>query len=164
MRKIVFGSLRASEALAVLRKKVPPATPIFGKGSSQDGLNETFVNRVLGYLYGPEPKQSLVEVQLASSQRRLLNRGDLVTPSVLEESISYAVERCLSKSRKIGKLLGLDAQDVIGFLHEYFVNLSRTLRPHNLREYCGDWAAHEHVTNVTPLVQTHRLPRALLID
>ena len=105
-------------------------------------------------------------MRLGNSERRVLNRSDVVTPSVIEEAVSAGVDRCLRKSHKAGKLLGLDAVDVVGFLHRHFTNLARTLRPHNLAEHAADWYENDrlNVQDVVPLVDRHRPPSMLMMN
>jgi hypothetical protein len=159
MRQVLFHTLRAAEALAVLQKKVPAKMPVHARRGQPDA-REALFRQVLGYLYGPEPRQAIAEVHLSSSQRRPLNRSDVVTPALLEEAVSYAVDRCLRRSSDAGRLLGLDSDDVVSFLHRHFANLARTLRPHNLAEHCPEWFAREnlHVVNVVPMHDEHRRP------
>jgi ATP-dependent 26S proteasome regulatory subunit len=159
MRQVHFGSLRADEALAVLKTKIPPAMPIFGEGNRKaEQARSALFRSVIGYLYGPEPKQAIAEVRLGNSERRMLNRRDVVTPAVLEEAVSAAVDRCLRKSNRAGELLGLDAADVVGFLHKHFVHLGRTLRPHNVAEHATEWFERDRPTiaEVVPLVDDRR--------
>lgn len=166
MRQVVFGSLEAHETLSVLTKKVPEGMKIRGAGRDSSAAREALLRKVVGYLYGPEPKQGIAEVRLGNSERRTLNRSDVVTPAVIEESISSAVDRCLRESNKAGRLLGLDADDVIAFLHRHFVNLARTLRPYNLAEHAADWYEQERiqVSDVIPLVDLMRRPASLMVS
>jgi len=163
MRQVCFGSLRANEAMAVLKKKVPETMKIQRHSRGDGDPRESLLRRVIAYLYGPEPKQPLAEVRLGNSERRVLNRSDVVTPAVLEEAVSSAVDRCLRKSHLAGKLLGLDVADVIGNLHRHFCSLARTLRPHNLAEHATEWFERERpmVTDIVPLINDRRRPTAL---
>ena len=156
MRQVTFGSLRANEALAVLKTKIAHKMPICG------GDADRFVQQLMGYLYGPQPKQAIAEVRLGNSERRTLNRGDVVTPAVMEEAVSYGIDRCLRKSHRAGRLLGLDAADVIAFLHRHFASLARTIRPHNLAEHATEWFDRERpqVIDIVPLTD-ERLPHSL---
>jgi hypothetical protein len=159
VRQVCFGSLRADEALAVLKKKTPDSMTIYGEHErGRAEAREALYRAVIGYLYGPTPKQPIAEVRLGNSERRPLNRRDVVTPALLEEATSAAVDSCLHKSDRAGRLLGLDAADVIGFLHRHFVNLARTLRPHNVAEHATDWFERERptVVEVVPLVDDRR--------
>jgi hypothetical protein len=161
MRQITFGSLRASEAVAVLHTKLPASMPIFGAGGNDDERRTALIRSVIGYLYGPEPNQAIAEVRLGNSERRLLNRADIVTPAVIDEAVSGAADRCLRKSHRKGDLLGLDTADVIGFLDRHFANVARNLRPHNVAEYAADWFERERPTivDVVPLAnRRHPVP------
>ncbi len=164
MRPVTFGTLTAHQARSVLEKKVPFDMPIRGD-EPQDRAREALLNETLGYLYGPQPRQAIVEVRFANSDRRTLDRAEVVTPAVLEEAVSAAVDRCLRRSHKTDRLLGLDADDIIGFLHRHFGSLAKTLRPHNVGEHCPEWFSAEslQVTSVTPLIDRVR-PNGLLID
>jgi hypothetical protein len=88
-----------------------------------------------------------------------------VTPALLEEAVSAAIDRSLSRSARAGRLLGLDADDMVQFLDRYFSDLARTLRPHNIAEYCPEWFRDQslHITNVVPLVQRRRNVASLLL-
>jgi SpoVK/Ycf46/Vps4 family AAA+-type ATPase len=158
MRLVVFGSLRASEAVAVLKTKLSDSMPIYGENGSNAERRAALVRSVINYLYGPEPNQAIAEVRLGNSERRLLNRADVVTPAVIDEAVSGAVDRCLAKSRRAGLLLGLDAADVIGYLDRHFAGLARTLRPHNVAEYATDWYERDRpmITDVVPLATRRR--------
>ncbi|NLX99631.1 MAG: AAA family ATPase [Rhodopirellula sp.] len=166
LRRTVFGTLSLPEAAAVLSTKLPADLPIFQENGDRGAARNAVIQRVLGYLYGPNPKQGLVEVQLANSERRTLNRCEMVTPAVIEEAISSATDECLRKSHRAGSLLGLDADAVIGFLHRHYTGMAQTLRPHNIAEHCPEWFADEApvVHNVVPLVRRNRrtaMPLAL---
>ncbi len=158
MRRVVFGTLALPEAASVLATKVPEDVPIFEEEGDRQAARDRLFQKVLGYLYGPNPKQALVEVQLANSQRRTLNRCEMVTPAVLEEAVSSAIDECLRKSHRAGRLLGLDADAVIGFLNRHYTGLAQTLRPHNMAEHCPEWFAEESpvIHNVVPLIRRNR--------
>jgi hypothetical protein len=147
MRRVVFGNLCIDEAYRVLETKVPDDMPI--RGSGRDAL----LRSVLGYLYGPEPKQGLADVRMASSETRVLNRCDLVTPAVLEEAISWGIDAALRASLSAGELQGLDAADVVGFLDRHYHALARTLTRFNLPAHCPEWFEHsaQEIATVTPL-------------
>jgi hypothetical protein len=157
MRQVIFGPLKGHEALSVLKTKVPADMPICSQREPSEARAALF-QAVLGYLYGPAPSQPLAEVQFTNSKRRTIQRGDVVTPAILEEAVSFGVDRCLRKSRRAGRLLGLAASDVVSFLDRHFINLAHTLRPHNVAEHCPEWFSREplHVSNVLPLVDRHR--------
>jgi hypothetical protein len=159
MRQVVFGALKGHEALSVLKTKVPSDMPLSAVGDPA-AVRERFFRSVVGYLYGPDPAQPLAEVQFTNSKRRTLHRADVVTPAILEEAVSYGVERSLRRSRRAGRLLGLDSGDVVKFLDRHFVNLAHTLRVHNVAEHCPEWFAREplHVSHVVPLVDRQRRP------
>ncbi len=161
MRSVLFGPLRLAEAQGVLRTKLPHDLPLFGQYQA-----DPFVSKVLAYLYGPEPPQALAEVQFASGTRRKLNRGDVVTPAVLEEAISFGIDRALSKSTAVNELTGLDVDDVIHFLHRHFLHLARVLTPHNVAEHCPQWFEENspHVTNVVPILKNHTPPLSTLLS
>jgi hypothetical protein len=157
-RQVNFGALRPSEASAVLKTKIPASMPIYGEDRDGQEARDALIRSVIGYAYGPEPKQAIAEVRLGNSERRYLNRADLVTPAVIQEAVSRAVSRCLRKSRGAGRLLGLDAADVIGALDRHFAGLARNLRPHNVAEYATDWYERDRPTivDVIPLVSNRR--------
>jgi hypothetical protein len=158
MRQIVFGSLRASEAAAVLKTKISPSMFSDSDSSGVEQLRNELVRNVIGYLYGPEPKQAIAEIRLGNSERRMLNRADVVTPAVIEEAVSGAVDRGLRKSQRAGRLLSLDGLDVIGCLDRHFASVARNLRPHNVAEYATEWFERERPTivDVVPLVDRRR--------
>jgi hypothetical protein len=165
-RQVRFGSLKAAEAWAVLKTKIPESMPVFSGGAAhtdrgERGASETndardaLMRAVIGYTYGPNPKQAIAEVRLGNSERRMLNRSDVVTPALIEEAVSAAIDRSLLKSHRAGRLLGIDAADIIGFLHRHFVSLARTLRPHNIAEHATDWFERDRPTivDVVPLAE-----------
>lgn len=164
MRTVFFGTLTADEAASVLAKKIPESMPIRSAEGNGSGSRDAALSKVLGYLYGPAPKQPLAEVQFVNSERRTLNRFDVVTPAILEEAVSAAVDRCLMQSLEAGKLLGIDADEIIRFLHRHFTGLAHMLRPYNVAEHCPEWFAEHsvNVAQVVPLVGRHRRPPALL--
>jgi hypothetical protein len=158
VRQVTFGTLRAGEAFAVLKTKIPPSMKIYeGDGENNCPGGEepriAVIRQVTGYLYGPQPKQAIAEARLGNSERRPLNRSDVVTPAVLEEAVSYGIDRSLDKSLSAGKLVGLDAADIIGFLHRHFVGLARTLRPHNVADHATEWFERDRPTivDIVPL-------------
>ena len=162
-RPVYFGTLTPDEAAAVLAVKVPDDRPIRG-AEGRPGSRDAFFGRILGYLYGPAPKQELAEVQFTTSERRNVHRYDFVTPALLKEALSAAADCSLARSRQTGWLDGLDADDVVRFLHRHFVHLAHLLRPHNLGAHSPEWLAEQGLqpVNVVPLVQRVRRPRTLL--
>ena len=165
MRKICFGGLSASGAKSVLLKKISDQLPLRqADGRTNIQAREALVSKVIGYLYGPEPKQAMADVTFGNGQHRMLNRSDVVTPAILEEAISSGIDRCLTKSRQAGELLGLDADDVVAFLHRHFNSLAGIFTEHNIMEHCPEWFADDsvRVTNVKPVAQRRRRPVSLL--
>jgi SpoVK/Ycf46/Vps4 family AAA+-type ATPase len=165
VRRVNFRTLNGSAARAVLAKKIPSSMPIAGDLGSNEERRTVCIDQVAAYLQGDEPPQELAVAVMDNSERRPINRRDLVTPAVLEEAVSWAIDRCLSKSVRQDKLLGLDARDVIEFLHRHYSNLARTLRVHNIAEYCPQWFDNEgpSVRHVEPSSNTQRRPASLLV-
>ncbi|HVS35718.1 MAG TPA: hypothetical protein VMS17_09050, partial [Gemmataceae bacterium] len=121
------------------------------------------MNQVLAYLYGNDPDQGLAEVRLVNAERRTLRRSDVITPALLEQAVSTAIDDCLRQSADAGELLGVDGEAIIRALHAQFVGLAAALRPQNLREHCPEWFAGEtiHVEEVRPLMRRNRQPRSV---
>jgi len=158
MRRVTFGNLGLDEAAAVLETKIPEDMPIRGANGDAANARNELKNRILGYLYSQGASQGIAEVQLTNSERRTLHRYELVTPSILEESVSGAIDACLRQSHRAGELLGLDAEDVIRFLHRHYVGLARTLTRHNLPAHCPEWFEDDsiQVSSVSPLTRRIR--------
>jgi hypothetical protein len=165
MRTVFFGTLSVSEAAAVLAKKIPESLPIRARDGRGAGSRDALLGKVLGYVYGPSPKQGLAEVQFVNSERRTLQRMELLTPAILEEAVSAAIDQCLMESAEAGELLGIDGDDIVRFLHRHFTGLAHLLRPHNVAEHCPEWFAESSVAvaNVVPLVSRNRRPVGLLV-
>ncbi len=159
MRQVTFSTLSVAEAREVLLTKFDPSIPIAGeKTNDNEQARMAAVQRILGYLYGPEPKQAIAEVQFANSETRHLNRSDLVTPALLEEAVSMGIDQSLFKSRRAGRLVGMDVHDVLEFLHRHFAHMARTVRSHNVAEHCPEWFTDDSrfVNRVVPLLRRNR--------
>ncbi len=135
MRKAVFGSLTAEATEQVMLTKVAHL-----KGSTN---KEKITKEVVHYLHESEEHQALVQVHFHNGSTRVLHRCELVTPAILEEAVSFAVDRCLSDSREVGKLQNVLAAEVVEFLQSHFDHLAKTLTVHNLPEYCPEWFAED---------------------
>ena len=105
-------------------------------GQPDEQARMACVAQLLGYLVGPQPKQEVAEVALQNGQRQPVLRQDMVSPALLEEAVSAGIDAALRKSLQQGRLVGLDADDVVQFLHRHFAELVPTLHPHNIAEYC----------------------------
>jgi ATP-dependent 26S proteasome regulatory subunit len=164
MRRENFGNLNFDEAASVLFTKLPDDLPIYDADGDAPGNRDAVIRKVLGYLYGSSPRQALAEVRLANSRRRTLNRSALVTPAALEEAVSAAIDDCLRRSHRAGRLLGLDARDLIRFLESHYCGLARSLTRHNLPAHCPEWFEDEplEVADVTSLVGRGRRAVAVL--
>ena len=121
---------------SVLLKKIPLDMPMSPHGQPDEPARAALVAQALDYLFGPQPKQEVAEVTLLNGQRQPVLRQDMVTPALLEEAVSAGIDAALRKSMQQGRLVGLDADDVVQFLHHYFAELAPTLHPHNIAEYC----------------------------
>ena len=162
--QVTFGTLNAAQAASVLDKKIPTDMPVRLGGKAGDAAARPVVmNQVLAYLYGNDPEQGLAEVRLVNAERRTLCRRDVITPALLEQAVSTAIDDCLRQSADAGELLGVDGEAVIRALHAQFTGLAAALRPQNLREHCPEWFAGEtiHVEEVRALVRRNRQPRSL---
>ncbi len=165
VRRVNFHTLNGSAVRAVLGKKIPESMPVAGELGSAEDRRVACIDRVVAYLLGDEPAQELAEVTMEDSTRRFVYRRNLVTPAVLEEAVSWAIDRSLRKSVRADELLGLEAKDVIDFLHKHYFNLARTLRAHNLAEYCPQWFENEGpgVHRVQPVLNPERRPASMLV-
>ncbi len=136
-----------------------------GEQLRDEAARQAVMTQVLSYLFGNDPDQGVAEVRLVNAERRTLCRRDLVTPALLEQTVSTAIDECIRQSSEFGELLGVDGDGIIRALQAYFASLARTLRPHNLREHCPEWFTDEpiHVEGVRPLVRRNRTPRSLLV-
>ncbi len=165
VRRVNFRTLNGSAARAVLAKKIPASMPVAGNAGSNEERRAVCIDQISAYLQGDDPPQEVAVATMDNAERHSVNRRDLVTPAVEEEAISWAIDRCLSKSVREGDLLGLDARDVIEFLHRHYSNLARTLRVHNIAEYCPQWFDNEgpSVRHVEPSSNAQRRPASLLV-
>jgi SpoVK/Ycf46/Vps4 family AAA+-type ATPase len=163
--QVTFGSLDAAGALSVLSKKVPDDMPLRGTDRNANGeARQALFHQVLSYLFGDDPEQGVAEVRLVNADRRILRRRDLVTPAMIEQAISTAIDETIQQSADAGDLLGLDGAGIVRALHKQYQSLAGTLRPHNVREHCPEWFADQpvHVEGVVSLMRHSRLPRSLL--
>lgn len=135
MRKAIFGNLDAEAANLVMLTKLKKL-----KCNSQKLASE-----VIKYLYENEEGQGLARVTLEGGKTRTLKRCHLVTPAILEEAVSFAVDQCLEKSREAGALQKVESGDVVQFLGTHFNHLSRMLTADNVPEYCPEWFAENSV-------------------
>lgn len=132
MRKAIFGNLTAEAASAVMLTK------------TVDLQVKDIGAEVIYYLYGSEEGQALAKVSFQGQFKdRMLHRRDLVTPAILEDAVSSAVDQCLTKSREAKKLQKVSAADVIEFLDKHFQHLSRTITAENLPDHCPEWFAED---------------------
>ena len=138
MRKAIFGNLNPDAARKVMLTKTATL--------KVDG--EKLAENVVDYLYNSEDGQELAHVTFQGGKKRPLNRRDIITPSILEEAVSSAVDACMTKSRDAGRLQRVDAADMIVFLHNHFTHLAGILNPHNVPEHCPEWFAED----ATPVV------------
>jgi hypothetical protein len=164
--QVYLGTLNASQAHAVLEKKIHANMPLRGEErQDREQLRSAVLEQTVGYLFGTEPQQAIAEVQFVNSERRMLERRDVVTASMLEDAVATAIDQCLRQSVHSRRLQGIDAAGIIRALERQYYSLALTLRAHNVREYVPEWFADEsvHVTNVRPLVKRSRAPRATMI-
>jgi len=139
MRKAIFGNLKHDGAREVMLTKT----------ADLEVNHEEMAGEVVHYLYESEAGQAIAKVTFQDRRERVLNRRDLVTPSVLEEAVSYAVDACLTRSRAANRLQKLSAGDVIAFLDGHFHNIARSLSEYNVPEHCPEWFAEDS----TPVAQ-----------
>lgn len=138
MRKAIFGNLKFDGAREVMLTKL----------AELNVDQEKVAGEVVHFLYESEDNQAMAQVQFQGGKNRVLNRRDLVTPSVLEEAVSSAVDACLTKSREAKRLQKLTAVDIMSFLDSHFQHLARTINEHNLPEHCPEWFAED----ATPVI------------
>jgi SpoVK/Ycf46/Vps4 family AAA+-type ATPase len=136
MRKAIFGNLNAEAAAMVMATKTARI-----KNSNKEKITRETVQ----YLYEVEDRQAIAKVSFSNRTERVLHRRELVTPSILEEAVSYAVDQCISDSRETGRLQNVLAAEVVEFLDKHFNHLAGMLTPHNLPEYCPEWFAEDAV-------------------
>jgi len=137
MRKAIFGNLKRDGADQVLVAKTSDLGNV--------GTSEDFIQQVVDYIYDSEDGQKMAEVTFQDRSKRILHRRDVVTPAVLEEAVSSAVDQCMTKSREAKKLQRVSAADVISFLDNHFRHLARTLTEYNVPEHCPEWFAEDAI-------------------
>jgi ATP-dependent 26S proteasome regulatory subunit len=166
MRRVTFDMLTAPAARLVLLKKVPPDMPMYPLGQPDAQARAALVAQAIDYLFGAQPPQDVADVTLLNGQHKPALRQDMVTPALLEEAVSAGIDAALRKSMQHGRLVGLDADDVVHFLHNYFVQLAPTLHPHNIAEYCPRlFRRHSSaVRDVQPVLEPTQRPLSLLLD
>lgn len=129
MRRIDFSGLDRKQTEAIINKKIAEYTPV------REESREDHIDMICEYLFGDHPQQGIAEAKFSNGKTRVINRGDLVTPAILEESLSAATDMCLRESVKAGTLLGLSAEDVVMRLDTHFNALAKQFRAKNLEEY-----------------------------
>jgi hypothetical protein len=166
MRRVVFDMLSPAGIRSVLLKKIPADMPLGAHGQPSEAARMACVHQLLGYLVGPQPKQEVAEVVLQDGRRQPVLRQDMISPALLEETVSAGVDAALRKSRQQGRLVGLDANDMIHFLHRHFADLVPTLRAHNIAEYCPRLFRKQSplVRDVQPLLEPAQRSFSLLLD
>jgi len=136
MRRVTFDMLTPAAIHSVLQTRIPADLPMAPAGRPDASSRVACIQQILGYLVGPTPRQELAELTLMNGKHVQALRQDMVSPALLEEAVSAGLDAALRASRRAGRLLGLDAADVVQFLHRHFAELVPTLRPHNVAEYC----------------------------
>lgn len=166
MRRVTFDMLTPAAMQSVLQTKIPPDMPIGPAGVANESARIACIQQICGYLLGPQPKQELAQVTLMNGQQRSVLRQDMVSPALLEEAVSAGLDAALRASRRAGRLVGLDAAEVIQYLHHHFAELIPTLRPHNIAEYCPRLFQKEslQVREVRSLLEPTRRPLSQLLD
>ncbi len=141
MRKAIFGNLDSQATKLVMGTKMAAIKNVNA---------EEVVAQVVSFLYEAEDGQAMAEVSFQGGKKRVLNRRELVTPAILEEAVSSAVDWCISASRESNKLQDVSGDDVVDFLGSHFKHLAKTLTRENLPEHCPEWFAEDAtpVTNV----------------
>jgi SpoVK/Ycf46/Vps4 family AAA+-type ATPase len=147
MRKVVFSGLSAAQAAGVLARKISENLPLLHR-ECYDTPADAWrgeINRIIAYLYGEDPDQTIAEVRMVDSSRRPVHRRSLVTPALLEDALSAATDECLRDSRRARRLLGLDTGAVIAHLEAQFESIALSLRNYNIEEYLPTWFSDETV-------------------
>ncbi len=141
MRKVIFGNLDAEATFKVMMTKL----------ANHKVDAEKVANQVTNFLHLDE--KPMAEVGFQGGKKRPLFRKDLVTPAVLEEAVSSAVDRCLDASRKEGKLQKIATADITDFLDRHYNHLAGILTAENLPEHCPAWFAEDNarVIGVKPV-------------
>jgi hypothetical protein len=150
----------------VLQTKIPADMPMAPTGKPDESARVACIQQILSYLVGPQPRQDLAQLTLMNGKQMSVLRQDMVSPALLEEAVSAGLDATLGASRRAGRLTGLNAADIVMFLHHHFAKLVPTLRPHNVAEYCPRLFQNEslQVRDVRPLVNSTRRPLSLLFD
>ena len=133
MRKAIFGNLTAKATMSVMLTKL----------ADLNVDKKELAGEVQHYLHADSEDQPIAQVKFHGGQERILHRSELVTPSILEEAVSSAVDVCMTKSREANRLQKVQASDVIEFLQTHFQHLAKTLTAENLPEHCPEWFAED---------------------
>lgn len=133
MRKAIFGNLTAQATHDVMVTKT-------------QGMNvnyERIAAEIVRFLHESDEGQAIAQVVFRNKTERVLHRRELVTPSILEEAVSFAADQCMSRSREANRLQKVSAADIVEFLDKHFNHMARTLTKDNLPEHCPEWFAED---------------------
>lgn len=128
-RQVHFGTLDQEETVSVLETKVGQRTPIQGMSRSQ------FISTVADYLFSSDRKQPLIKIKFQNGHDRVINRNQLVTPAMIDEAYSAAVDHCLHHAVDDDGVHGLSHEVIISFFEKHFEGLSRNLGPQTIPDY-----------------------------
>lgn len=134
MNQAFFDCLTEAQAKTVLQKKIDRKLPC------ESGTAGDNVNKILGYLFGEKPDQTLAVAKFGREERQI-ERRNLVTPAIIDEAVNAARKVALRKSVERNKQVGIEADIVSSSLHKHFTKMALNLKPHNLDEYLPSWFA-----------------------
>lgn len=131
MRRVQFGYLTKAQAKAVLLRRLPEKDRCGDLGKE-----------LVEWMY--EDESPIAEISFKNGKKPILKR-DLVTPSIIEESLSQAADDCLRDSVAKNRLQKMTTDRVGERMEQAFGAVIRGLadHPRNLEQILPDWKA-EH--------------------
>jgi proteasome-associated ATPase len=125
---ITFGSLRRSNACAVLSKHLPASMPT--RGGTMDELTDALVTM----LYAPNGDNQVATAQFRDGTRRTITAKDLMTGAEAAKICRVACRRAALRAIESGDC-GLRLEDLMEGMDRFIEESASKLRPHNLSDY-----------------------------
>jgi len=157
-----FPRLDSEGIAAVLSKKIKSEYRLANQnGDPHAAARSRLVDQVVSWLDSPNGADSgLLDVVLRDGTKLTKYRKDFVTPAVIEQAMSTAIdELAFAAAAKGGEVQGLSAELLIDSICRHVEPLADVITRYNVEDYL-DLPEHAQVADVRPL----RTPRPALVD
>ena len=137
-------------ARQIFEKHLPGEIPYAANGHPPERARKDAIDTAVSMIFSPNGDSELAQIMFRDGKRRAVRASDLINGAEIASIAQSATERACARESRGGEG-GVQTEDVVNAVSDFFGSAARALTPHNCRSYLDDLPQDVDVVRVDPV-------------